>query len=335
MVPRQPRLRDVAQAAGVSVSLVSSFLNTPELVAEKSSVKIAKAVEELGFVPNQAARQLRSGKSKMLALVAFDVGDPFFAAVARGARRRASAAGLSLVLADTDGDRDAERQYLSLFEEHRVRGLILAPVDEEDAQLDRLAARGIPGVLLDQDASSARWSSVSVDNAAGGEIAVRHLLDQGSRRIAVIGGTLDIPQVVLRRKGAARAVRRHDDSALIVVDTETRDAAAGRESVARLLASETRFDGLFCINDSVASGALQALEDSGLRVPADVAVVGYNDMAADVGGIPHLSSVRHPHEEFGAAAVELVLERLGDVDVPPRQIRFSPELITRRSSQRI
>lgn len=329
----QPRLRDVAQRANVSVSLVSSYLNTPEQVAQKSRTKIAAAIEELGFVPNQAARQLRSGKSKMLAFIAFDIGDPFFSAVARGAQKRASEAGLSLVLADTDGDAESEESYVALFEEHRVRGVLLAPAHDGDRHLKRLASTKIPAVLIDQDPPGASWPSVSVDNEAGGRLAVEHLLEQGCRRIAVIGGTLDIPQVVSRRKGAAHAVDGVGDAALVVIDTATRDSSAGLEAVARLRGSGISFDGAFCVNDSVAAGVLQALERERTAVPQDVAVIGYNDMADDVAGIADLSSVRQPHEEFGATAVELILEQI-DAVAPARQVRFEPRLVVRRSSRR-
>ncbi|MBF4563988.1 LacI family DNA-binding transcriptional regulator [Plantibacter sp. VKM Ac-2876] len=331
---RQPRLRDVAEVAGVSVSLVSSYINRPDSVGSKSATKISSAIEQLGFIPNQTARQLRSGMSKMLAFIAFDVSDPFFASVARGAQNRAREAGLSLVLADTNGDADSENDYVSLFEEHRVRGVILAPVDATNSQVGRLTARGIPTVLIDQDESSDLWSSVGVDNAAGGRLAVEHLLSQGCRRIAVVGGTVDIPQVALRRKGASTAAANTPDCALVVVDTVRRDASAGREAVARLLASGMPVDGIFAVNDSIAAGVLEALTETDLRVPEDVAVVGYNDMAADILGISKLSSVHHPHEEFGTAAVELVLEQFEAAAIP-RQIRFTPQLVERESSRRL
>ncbi|MFF9565171.1 LacI family DNA-binding transcriptional regulator [Leifsonia sp. NPDC014704] len=329
---RPPRLRDVAERAEVSIALVSSYLNTPHLVGKKSAVKIAQAIEDLHFVPNESARQLRRGVSRMIAFVAFDVGDPFFSSVARGAQARASEAGLYLVLADTNGHAETEREYLAMFEEQRVRGVILAPAQDPREYLASLRRSGVPAVLIDQRPPDGRSSAVVVDNVLGGREAAEHLLGLGRRRIAVLGGEASIPQVLDRRAGVEAAVAGVEGASMLVVDTHDRDAAAGREAAVRVLALPNRPDAIFCINDTIAAGALQVLAENRVRVPEDIAVIGYND-TAELSGLFSLSSVSQPHEAFGAAAVELLLDEIGaDAGALRRQIVFSPKLVVRQSS---
>lgn len=324
------RLRDVAEHAGVSIATVSSYLNTPWLVGDRSKKKVEQAIGELRFVPNAAARQLRSGSSRMVAFIAFDVSDPLFTSVARGARESAAAVGLRLVLADTDGQPETEQGYLTLFEEQRVRGLLLAPAGDSTGYLEELASWHMPTVLIDQPDPTLRWSSVSVNDILGGELAVSHLLELGRRRIVVVGGDDTIRQVADRREGARRAVAAVDGASVRFIDSQQRDVSAGRAAGVAAARLDPLPDAIFCINDLLAAGALQSFEREGLRVPDDVAVIGYNDIAADAWSLSSLSSIRQPHEAFGTTAMELLLEQLDGK--PPRQVVFDPELIVREST---
>jgi LacI family transcriptional regulator len=332
---REPRLRDVADRAGVSVSLVSSYLNTPHLVSDASSERIQQAIDALGFVRNDAARQLREGSSRMVAFIAFDISDPLFVSVARGARRRAAENGLSLVLADTDGEAETEEQYLRLFQEQRVRGVLLSPSGDPWRYLRELEARRVPAVLIDQASPSTRWSAVTVNDVLGGELAVGHLLDIGRTRIATVGGPQQISQVADRIAGARNVMKRSSAAPLEVIDTTERTISAGIDVGAELAArpSSERPDGVFCINDLLASGLIHGLQNGGLRVPEDVAVVGYNDTATDALSPVPLTSVRQPHEMFGSVAVDLLLEELAaDESTPRRQVVFDPDLVVRQST---
>ena len=328
-----PRLRDVAERAGVSVALVSSYINRPDQVSRKSAARIEQAINELRFVPNDAARRLRRGVSQMVAFVAFDVSDPLFAAVARGAQARASEVGLRLVLADTGGLVAAERDYISLFEEQRVRGILLAPSGDPAEYLQSLSLRGIPAVLVDQPASDPRSPSVSVNDRLGGELAARHLLEIGKREIAVVGGRDDLRQIRDRRRGARDAVATERDASLRIIDTDARDVGAGRAAAEELLRLATPPDAMFCINDLVASGALQTLARAGTRVPEEIAVIGYNDTAADTSATISLSSIRQPHEEFGRAALDVLLAEFDRGEDGPRpHLVLDPVLVVREST---
>lgn len=333
---KPPRLRDVADVAGVSIALVSSFINRPEQVGSKSAVKISNAIEQLGFVPNDAARQLRRGVSRMIAFVAFDVGDPFFALVARGAQRRAAEAGLSLVLADTDGRRSTEAEYLALFRQQRVRGILLAPVDDPRTYFTETGSTITPTVFIDQPAPSETYGSVAINDVLGGELAAAHLLSLGRRRLAFVGGPTTIRQVADRLTGVRSALAHVRDASLEIFHTEERNALEGRSIAEAVLRRgvERRPDGIFCVNDTIAAGVLQVLlRDPSIRVPYDIAVIGYNDVAADVSSLIPLSSIRQPHEAFGSTAVDLLMEEFAAVDKSPRRhVVFDPELIVREST---
>ncbi|WP_204162037.1 LacI family DNA-binding transcriptional regulator [Rathayibacter sp. VKM Ac-2803] len=322
-------IRDVAARAGVSVGTVSNVLNRPEKVGSESVERVHEAIAALGFVRNDAARQLRAGRSRSVGLVVLDAGNPFFSDLARGAQARAAEAGLAVLLASTDSDAAREDSYLDLFEEQRVSGVLISPQGEESARLARLRSHGIPCVLVDRESSDPAFSSVAVDDIAGGRLAVEHLLQLGRRRIAVVGGPESIRQVADRVAGARQAVAAVDGATLEEIPTEALSVLAGREAgraIAERAASD-RPDAIFCANDLLAVGVLQALVLLGeIRVPEDVALIGYDDIAFATATVVPLSSIRQPSALIGATAVELLL------DPSPRQVVFQPELVVRAST---
>jgi LacI family transcriptional regulator len=322
-------VREVAARAGVSVGTVSNVLNRPEKVGAESVRRVQSAIAELGFVRNDAARQLRAGRSRSIGLVVLDAGNPFFAELARGAQARAAEAGLSVLLASTDAEADREDSYLDLFEEQRVSGVLISPQGEGSARLDRLRTHGIPCVLVDRESGDSAFSSVAVDDVAGGRLAVEHLLGLGRRRIAVVGGPESIRQVADRFAGAREAVGAVPGATLEVLPTPGLTVLDGR-AAGRALAERApadRPDAVFCANDLLAVGVLQGLMLLGeVRVPEDVALIGYDDIAFATATIVPLSSIRQPSALIGATAVELLLES------EPRQVVFQPELVVRAST---
>jgi len=322
-------IRDVAARAGVSVGTVSNVLNRPDRVNADAVRKVRDAVAELGFVRNDAARQLRAGRSRSLGLVVLDAGNPFFAELARGAQARAAEAGLAVLLGSTDGDAGREDAYLDLFEEQRVTGVLISPQGDDGERIARLRAHGIPCVLVDRESDDPEHSSVAVDDASGGRLAVEHLLQLGRRRIAVIGGPASIRQVSDRVSGARAAVAAVPGATLEEISTAALSVLAGREAGRAIAdrAPSARPDAIFAANDLVAVGVLQALVLLGdIRVPEDVALIGYDDIAFASATVVPLSSIRQPSALIGATAVDLLL---GDV---PRQVLFQPELIVRTST---
>ncbi|MET0692538.1 MAG: LacI family DNA-binding transcriptional regulator [Propionibacteriaceae bacterium] len=334
-------IRDVAELAGVALGTVSNVLNRPERVAEATRQRVLAAIEELGFVRNDAARQLRAGKSRTLGLVVIDVRNPFFTDLGRGAEERAAEAGLSVLLGNSDNLPVREAAYTDLFEEQRVQGLLISPIGDQYARLDRLRDRGTPTVLVDRRGDGLSFSSVSVDDIAGGYLAVSHLISQGCRRIGFVGGPLSVLQVSERLQGAQQAVAEHAGVEIEVFAVSDLTVPNGRKMGAEIVErdAETRPDGVFAANDMVAVGLLQSFTMlDGISLPGDIALVGYDDIDFASATVVPLSSVRQPSTLIGRTAVDLLLREVAAQDAGEdfvhEQVVFQPELVVRDSSNR-
>jgi LacI family transcriptional regulator len=332
-------IREVASHAGVSVGTVSNVLNRPEIVAPTTRARVLRAISELGFVPNESARQLRRGRGRVLGLVVLDVANPFFTDVARGVDEATSGAGMAVIFCNSDGDPTREAAFLDLLEEQRVQGVLITPIDDANERLLRLRERGILVILLDRLARRPDLCSVSVDDVLGGELAMRHLLETGHRRVAFVGGPARLEQVRDRHQGAVRAVREAGldvAETLRHVETPHTTVPAGRDAAERILGTPraSRPTAVFCANDLLALGVLQVLTRQRVRVPADIALVGYDDIDfAGAAAVP-LSSVRQPRQRLGRAAAELLIDEAGSPDSHRhRQVVFEPELVVRESSR--
>jgi LacI family transcriptional regulator len=325
-------IRDVAQHAGVSNATVSNVLNRPDVVAPATRQRVLAAIEELGFVRNESARQLRAGSSRVIAYVVLDAANPFFTDVARGVEDAARDAGLALFLCNSASDGGREREYLELLHEQRVEGILITPVDAESAQI---AERGTPVVLVDREATDGTRCSVAVDDVLGGELAVTHLIENGHTRIAMVGGPLSIQQVRDRREGAVRALTNAGLPAesLTFLETRSLQVAEGRGAGERLvgLPASRRPTAAFCANDLLALGLLQSMTQQGLRVPDDLAVVGYDDIEFAAAAAVPLTSVRQPREQLGRTAAQLLLSE-NEPDHEHRHVKFQPELVVRAST---
>ncbi len=330
-----PNIREVAVRAGVSVGTVSNVLNRPELVAEPTRERVYAAIAELGFVRNDSARQLRVGRSRTLGLVVLDVANPFFTDVARGVEDTANQHGLAVILCNTDEDPIKEASHLDLLAEMRVQGVLINPIDT-DGRIAALRDRGIPVVLFDRRGDPAVECSVAVDDVLGGRLAATHLIESGHRSIQFVGGPLTLRQVQERYEGVSAVASAHDDVELTVLTTPALNVVAGRAAGDRLAAAgrDALPSAVFCANDLLALGVLQALTHAGLRVPDDVAIVGYDDIDFAAAAAVPLSSVRQPRQQLGRTAAELLLAETTETDHEHRQVVFEPELIVRESSAR-
>ncbi|MBD7957629.1 LacI family DNA-binding transcriptional regulator [Microbacterium sp. Sa4CUA7] len=329
-------IRDVAQRAGVSVGTVSNVLNRPDEVSADSVERVTQAIDELGYVRNDAARKLRAGVSTTVGFVVLDGQNPFYTDVVRGAEDEATRHGIAILYGNTDEDVSRERLYIDLFHEQQVRGLLIAPYGDVTARLQRLRASGIAAVLVDRFSGDGRFSSVSVDSIAGGRLAVEHLIETGRRRIAFVGGPFDIRQVTDRLAGArAAAENAGAPVGLEVVATDAMTVDEGARAGARLLARPRHEwpDALFAANDLVALGLLQSLVvDGRADVPDDIAIIGFDDIPFAAAAAVPLSSIRQPSRMIGRTALRIVLEEADDPASIPRQTVFPPELIVRAST---
>jgi LacI family transcriptional regulator len=328
-------MREVAAAAAVSVGTVSNVLNSPDKVSPATVARVQAAIDDLGFVRNDAARQLKAGRSRSVGLVVLDVGNPFFTDIARAAEQRASEHNLTLLLGTSDDDARRERAYIDAFDEQRVFGLLVSPIGDDLDRLLTVQQRGTPVVLVDRDGAGTPFDSVAVDDVAGARLAVGHLCSTGRRHIAFVSGPRELRQVRDRLRGAQQAVAAVAGARLEVVDVPALTVLEGRAVGEQLLerAAGQRPDAVFCANDLLAIGVLQALTlINGVRVPEDIALVGYDDIDFARSAVVPLTSVRQPTRDIGVAAIDLLVDAGEDRDDDPEHVLFQPHLVIREST---
>ncbi len=326
----------MATHAGVSPGTVSNVLNHPELVREATRDRVLASMAALGYVRNEAARHLRSGSTRTLAMIVLDAWNPFFADVARGVEDIAVAQGWTVLLANSHRSTEREALYLREFAERRVAGLLVSPHADLAASLQALRRGGIESVLLDARASDPEGLSVSVDDVEGGRLAASHLLGLGHREIAFGGDPATVSHVRDRLEGVRVALRDAglpgDVSVLPAPDlTVEGGAEVGRQILG--LPQSRRPTALFAASDLVAMGALHELVRAGWKVPEDISIVGYDDNAFAEHVLIPLTTVRQPAYEMGRVATEMLLGRLEGRPITPNHLIFQPELVVRESTR--
>lgn len=332
-----PSIREVAERAGVSLGTVSNVLNRPEVVAEATRQRVQEAIEQLGFVRNGSAHQLRAGRSHHLGLVVLDVTNPFFTEVARGVEDAANEAGYVVILCNSDNSLEKEGRYLHVLHEQRTAGILITPVQNDVTYLQRLRQQDIAIVLLDRPSRSSDLCSVAIDDALGGELAVRHLLELGHRRITFVSGPLSIRQYAERRHGARRAIKKAGlDPNEVMRDLliAAQNASSGERCVETLLAHPLQSTAIFCANDLLALGVMRGLRQRNIKIPDEIALVGYDDVEFASMLSPALTSIRQPKYQLGKAAAELLLHEISETEQHQHaQVMYQPELIIRASTQ--
>ena len=333
---RSASVKDVAARAGVSLGTVSNVLNRPDRVSAATRARVEQAMAELGFVRNESARQLRAGRSRTIAYVMLDATNPFFTDVAQGMEHVAEDRNLSLFLCNSDNRAAREVGHLARLQEQRVQGILITPMDPDSQALADLADRGTPLVIVDRTSRGERFCTVSVDDVLGGRLAIEHLVDRGHRRVAFVGGPDSLGQVRERLEGSRLAWRDAGmpDDGLVVVATSALSVAEGRAAGERLagLPARRRPTAVFCANDLVALGLLQQATSAGVRVPEDLAIVGFDDIDFAAAAAVPLTSVRQPRAELGRTAARLLLEEADGSAHVHEQVVFEPELVARRST---
>lgn len=326
-------MKDVAREAGVSVGTVSNVLNRPDIVSPDRRERVEAVIVQLGYVRNDAARQLKLGRSSTVGAIVLDSANPFYAQLVGGIEAAAEDSQLMVIAGSTGNREQRERLYLSLFEEQRVRGILLASTGGSAGVVEAIRGRGTPVVLLEGEPGTG-GSSVSVDDIAGGEIAVQHLAGLGRRRIGVVAARQDLRQVADRLRGARRAAAAAGIE-IEVLEAEDLTVLAGRtvgeEVVARSAAE--RPDAVFCVNDLLAVGVLQAFAfRHQVAVPEEIALVGYDDIAFARSTVVPLTSVSQPADLMGRTALALLEEQIATPEASPRHVSFTPTLVEREST---
>jgi len=324
---KRVRIREVAERAGVSTGTVSNVLNHPHSVSDATREHILKVMDELNFVRDASARQLRVGESQTVGVIVRDIANPFYMELARGIEDRLVQDNCIMMVCSSDDDPEREARSIRLFAEQGVRGTLITPFKDTSDQIERLEALHIPMVLL--DSLSDKAPSVSVDHVSGAEQAVRHLLEQGHRRIGFINGPMRLRPCRERAAGAAKAIEEYGLNPDILVSTTVNlmNADSGCEAMSALL-DQNPITAVFCVNDFVAMGAMRAIRARGLTVPSDVAIVGYDDIVFAREMMVPLTSVRQPMHELGWTGVEMLLHP----EKVSGHLTFQPQLIVRQSS---
>lgn len=326
-------VKEVARRAGVSLGTVSNVLNRPEVVSDALRVRVEQAIAELGFVRNESARQLRAGVSRTIAVVVLDIANPFFTDVVAGAEEVAEAHDALVVLCNSANSADREARHLRRLQQQRVLGVLLTPVhDTASPVLQEVRRHGTPVVLVDRGAPTRDQPSVAVDDVLGGRLAGEHLLMAGHRRLAFVGVPPGLRQVDDRLRGLREAVGAAAEVEVTI--SSGLSVRAGSQAAAQIFATspDRRPTAVFCANDLLALGVLNECVRRGVRVPEELAIVGYDDIGFAASASVPLTSVRQPRQLLGRTAVEVLLAHVDGH--PVQQLVFEPELVVRRSTAR-
>jgi DNA-binding LacI/PurR family transcriptional regulator len=336
-VRQRPQMADIARLAGVSVATVSRALNGSEEISQSTRERIGALARSLNYTINVGAKNLRTKRNRTVAVVIpYDrqsrqhVSDPFFLAMLGSLADALTDSGFDLLLSRVDADRLESAGQL--YESGVACGVILIGQWHHPEQLDRLAARRVPLVVWGAEMPQQGYCSVGGDNISGGLLATRHLLARGCQRIVFMGDP-SLPEVAQRLVGHQQALgdagRAADPALLLAVPFDSRQASAGLEA---LLRSGVRPDAVFACSDVLAMSAIQTLRSHHMSVPADVAVVGYDDIAWAAYADPPLTTVHQPIAEAGAAIVEALLAVVAGESV--RSLTLPVRLVERASSAR-
>jgi LacI family transcriptional regulator len=315
------RLKDVANAAGVSIATVSNVLRGVKATTPEVQRRVRDAIDRLGYTPNPHAQSLRTGHSHTIGVVVPDLTNPYFPALVQAIETTARARGFALIVMDANNDARREAESLALMASYRVAGVIWVPVAEDPA-----VAWPFPIVTVDRPLAGC--DAVVADHVQGGVLIARHALALGHRRVGLLSGPRALPSAALRREGFFAVA---DGAIDVVWEFEvpfSSDLPAA--VVARLQDPECSL--VVCANDAVAVGVLRVLRAAGLDVPGDVSVIGFDDVPWAEFIEPALTTVRQPLAALGAGAVEMLHLRIERPDDPPRYQTLEVELVARRSA---
>ena len=302
---------DVASRAGVSPAVVSYVVNDgPRPVKQSTRERVLEAIRDLGYRPNAVARSLKIKSTRALGLIVPDNSNPFFAELARVVEDAAFTAGYTLLLANARGDGEREAAHVQTFLAHQVDGILLISSGHSEALLGTLEHESTPVVLVDRSLPTASAATLEVDNEGGGFVATRHLLEHGHERIACLAGPTDLSPSADRHRGWLSAMRQSGlSTGPGLLARSAFDRHAAYPVAQRLLSERDRPTAIFAATDQQAIAVLRVAADLGLRVPDDLAVIGFDGILEGAFTVPRLATVRQPVTQIGRKAVDLLLDR--------------------------
>lgn len=327
-------MREVAERAGVSVTSVSHVINHTRRVSDDLRERVLRAMEELGYQPNALARSLRRKETHTLGVIVPNSADPFFGEVTRGVEDTCFDQGYSIILCNSDSDLAKELHYTNVLSEKRVDGILFVAAGGKSSEhIQSLKNHGTPLVVVDRHVPDLDLDVVLVNNAWGGWLATRHLIDLGHRRIGCITGPSDLTLSAERVTGYRRALQEAGlpvDESLIVKGDFQFDS--GYRAAINFLDLKPPPTAIFANNDLMAAGVINAALKRGCAVPAGLSVVGFDDVPLASFIYPLLTTVAQPKYEMGVVATTMLLERINTPAMPPRQTLLETRLIVRDST---
>lgn len=330
---KRATIRDVANAAGVSLSTVSRVLHGHPAVDSDLQKRVLEAIQKLNYQPNRSAQRLRSKMSSVIGLVISDIENPFFTSIVRGVEDVAYSQQMTVVLCNTDEDPVKQQRYVDVMAEERVAGLIIAPAFGDSVHsLNKLRDSGIPIVLLDRNIGENKIDAVMVDNIAGAYTATQHLLSLNRRRIALVNGDTHIKTFEDRYKGYIKALTdaniKVNKNYIVEVHPKIERSF---QATLELLQLHPRPDAIFAGNNLITVGVLKAIKHLELKIPEEIALVGFDDMPWSSELFPPVTSIAQPTYELGQEAARLLIRRLQDPNAFQQTIMLQTRLIVRES----
>lgn len=332
---KRKTLKDVAREAGVSVSIASRVLGNYGSFSERTKSKVLKAAKKVGYRPDTIARGLRTRKTKAIGVIVSDIVTFFFTTLVRGIEDVAKESGYSVILCNSDEDPGKEREYLATLYERNVDGLIVAPSTGNHTYLKRLARSGMPLVLVDRKIRGIRVPTITVDNKSGSYKAVNYLISLGHHRIGIITGQKGITTSDQRLAGYKKAL---EENTLPVEEELIKEGAYRREKASEVAGEFLRMKNpptaLFVCNEPMVSGALLALKENKVRIPEEMAVVGFDDPVWAAFTNPALTAVSQPSYSMGTLACQTLLKNVKDFsphNALSDEVILKPRLIIRES----
>ncbi len=329
-------IKDIAKAAGVSHTTVSRALRDDPRISEQTRNLVHRLATEMGYSPSAIARGLATGKTNTVGMVVTTISDPFVAPIAQGTERKVMEAGYSLILSQSGADPDRELAAVRLLRERRVDGVIVTASRVGELYTPLLSELKVPIVLINNQKEGGYLHSIYVDDFAGAKMAVGLLIDLGHRDIAYIACPERERSNRNRMNGYKAALESRGISVneRLILQLEGKDdMARGAAAVEEILSLDERPTALFCYNDMTAIGALQALHESGVRVPEDISIVGFDDVPISSVVCPALTTVAQPKEEMGVKAMEMLLALIEGEE--RENVVVKPRLVVRSSTARV
>jgi DNA-binding LacI/PurR family transcriptional regulator len=324
---------DVAKEASVSIATVSNVINAKGNVGKKKRDEIFKVMERLQYKPSVIASALMGKKTYTLGLLIPDVSNPFFSEIARSVEDLAHSAGYSVFVCSTDNKDERVEKYIHLLEQKSVDGILIGTGVENADILTQLSEKSVPIVMMAREASGISVHSVLTDDFKGGSLAARHLLGLGHHKMAILSENANVSSSIERVRGFRftlfEAGKTVDDECVVYCDSSIKD---GKRSASILLRGDERPTAIFCCNDILAIGALQAAKECGVQVPDQLSVIGFDDTILSTVTNPALTTIAQPLDEMVKLAFGLLIASPENGDAIKQKIVMQPELVVREST---